>query len=151
MYHRVVSTDSRPWLTGDLWVSELERIRTLVAAATAPERASVPVPELVALVATLRDEVGLTLDLPSSRSLGYPVVVVRPPSGPRTVDLSVLSPRERQVAALITEGLRNREIADKLGISLGTAKDHVHHILDKTGLGSRAAVAVAYALDPSAA
>ncbi|MEM6997011.1 MAG: LuxR C-terminal-related transcriptional regulator [Myxococcota bacterium] len=42
--------------------------------------------------------------------------------------------------------MRNRAIGERLGITVPTVKDHVHHILDKTGLTSRAAVAVAYAL-----
>ena len=51
-----------------------------------------------------------------------------------------LSRRELEVAALVAAGLRNRVIGERLFISLGTVKDHVHAILTKTGLEGRAAV-----------
>lgn len=55
--------------------------------------------------------------------------------------LATLSPRERQVAALVTRGCSNREIAEALVIAPRTADTHVTHILDKLGLHSRAQVA----------
>lgn len=55
--------------------------------------------------------------------------------------LPALSERERQVAALIGRGLTNDQIAAELWISVATVKDHVHHILSKTGLANRTAVA----------
>jgi DNA-binding NarL/FixJ family response regulator len=42
-----------------------------------------------------------------------------------------LTPRERGIAALVSEGLSNKEIAVRLGIELCTVKNHVHHILQK--------------------
>jgi DNA-binding NarL/FixJ family response regulator len=53
----------------------------------------------------------------------------------------VLTRREREVAALIAQGLMNREIADRLIISEMTADSHVSHILRKLGFRSRAQVA----------
>jgi LuxR family maltose regulon positive regulatory protein len=44
---------------------------------------------------------------------------------------SILSEREIEVLRLIAEGLSNQQIADKLIISLGTAKNHVHNIIEK--------------------
>ena len=55
-----------------------------------------------------------------------------------------LSDREREVAVLVAAGFSNRQIADALFISLATVKDHVHAILAKTGLDSRARVAAAW-------
>jgi DNA-binding NarL/FixJ family response regulator len=52
-----------------------------------------------------------------------------------------LSPREREVAALIGAGLTNREIAASLIISEATVKVHVRHILEKLKARSRAEVA----------
>jgi DNA-binding CsgD family transcriptional regulator len=52
-----------------------------------------------------------------------------------------LSPREREVAALIGAGLTNREIATSLVISEATVKVHVRHILEKLKARSRAEVA----------
>jgi len=45
--------------------------------------------------------------------------------------LSVLSPRQREVALLVTRGLANKEIARELGLSQGTVKLHVHSIFLK--------------------
>lgn len=52
----------------------------------------------------------------------------------------ILTPREVQVVGLITEGLRNKEIAVTLGISEQTAKVHVKNILAKLRVNDRAAV-----------
>ncbi|MFG3258848.1 ATP-binding protein [Streptomyces sp. NPDC048172] len=48
-----------------------------------------------------------------------------------------LTRREREVAALVAEGLTNREIAERLVVSKRTADAHVEHILTKLGLTSR--------------
>jgi len=49
-----------------------------------------------------------------------------------------LSDQELRVLSLIIEGKSNQEIADHLVISLGTAKWHVHNVLQKLGAGNRA-------------
>jgi DNA-binding NarL/FixJ family response regulator len=48
-----------------------------------------------------------------------------------------LTARQRQVAALIQDGLSNKEIASRLSIELPTVKNHVHTILEKLELHSR--------------
>lgn len=53
-----------------------------------------------------------------------------------------LSPREAEVAALVAEGLANRQIAERLVISERTAGNHVAHILTKLGFTSRSQIAV---------
>jgi non-specific serine/threonine protein kinase len=53
----------------------------------------------------------------------------------------LLSPREREVAALLPQGWTNRQIAEALTITEGTANLHVKHILAKLGFTSRAQVA----------
>jgi two-component system nitrate/nitrite response regulator NarL len=50
---------------------------------------------------------------------------------------SRLTIRERQVLALLTQGLSNKEIGDSLGISAVTVKNHVHHLLTKIGARDR--------------
>jgi DNA-binding NarL/FixJ family response regulator len=59
--------------------------------------------------------------------------------------LDGLSPREREVLALIGEGATNGEIALRLGIAEGTVKTHVGGVFAKLGLRDRAA-AVIFAL-----
>lgn len=54
---------------------------------------------------------------------------------------SRLTPRERQVAALVSRGLSNQEIAGQLQVSPRTAETHVQHILNKLGFDSRAQIA----------
>jgi len=56
-----------------------------------------------------------------------------------------LSAREEQVAALVAEGLSNRQIAHRLHLSERTAENHVTHILTKLGFDSRARIAAWYA------
>jgi DNA-binding CsgD family transcriptional regulator len=53
-----------------------------------------------------------------------------------------LTRREREVAALVSQGLTNRDIAQHLFIAEKTAENHVQHILAKLGLSSRSQIAV---------
>jgi ATP/maltotriose-dependent transcriptional regulator MalT len=54
----------------------------------------------------------------------------------------VLSPREREVLAMLGQGLTNREIAAALFIAESTAKVHVRHIFDKLGVRTRTEAAL---------
>lgn len=51
---------------------------------------------------------------------------------------ATLTPREREVLALITEGLGNAQIAERLSISDKTVRNHISNIFDKLGVWSRA-------------
>jgi DNA-binding NarL/FixJ family response regulator len=53
-----------------------------------------------------------------------------------------LTPRERQVLALIGKGASNREIAQELFLSEGTVKNHVTNILGRLGLRDRTQAAL---------
>jgi DNA-binding NarL/FixJ family response regulator len=56
-----------------------------------------------------------------------------------------LTPRERDVLGRVAEGLQNKEIAQKLDISVATVRNHVHNLLDKLGVHSKLeAISLAY-------
>lgn len=57
--------------------------------------------------------------------------------------LEALSPREKEIALLIAQGLGNAEIAEKLFISMPTVKTHVARILEKLQVSNRVQIAIA--------
>ncbi|MFC8130898.1 LuxR C-terminal-related transcriptional regulator [Streptomyces sp. NPDC057302] len=59
-----------------------------------------------------------------------------------------LTPREREIAGLLAEGLSNREIGRRLFIELSTVKNHVHNILEKLRLTGRSGAASWYEAQP---
>jgi two-component system, NarL family, nitrate/nitrite response regulator NarL len=67
------------------------------------------------------------------------------PTTPSTNEKN-LTHREREILHLIAQGYGNREIAQELTIELGTAKNHVHNILDKLNVKTRRDAAVYYSL-----
>ncbi len=58
---------------------------------------------------------------------------------------SLLTPKELEVARLVTDGCTNPEIAAELLVSVGTVNAHVHVILGKLGARRRAEIAKWYA------
>jgi DNA-binding NarL/FixJ family response regulator len=65
-----------------------------------------------------------------------------PEEQPSFEGLDELTPREREVLALVAEGLNNAEIAQKLFLSPLTAKTHVSRILNKLGARDRVQLVV---------
>ena len=59
-------------------------------------------------------------------------------AGTRDDPFATLSPREREILGLITEGLGNAEIGERLAISEKTVRNHVSSVYDKLGVWSRA-------------
>jgi two-component system, NarL family, nitrate/nitrite response regulator NarL len=55
---------------------------------------------------------------------------------------SRLTAREHQIAELVEQGLRNRDIGRTLGIQTGTVKIHLKHIFEKTGVRGRYSLAL---------
>lgn len=55
-----------------------------------------------------------------------------------------LSPREKEVAELLTKGKSYQVIAKQLGISPATVRQHVHKILEKTGCATRVELAIKF-------
>jgi DNA-binding NarL/FixJ family response regulator len=97
----------------------------------------VPAAELVeAVIAAARGEPRIAAAM-AGRMLaelgGRPVAADDP--------LGVLSEREREVLTLLAEGLRNREIAERLIIREATVKTHVRHVLEKLRFRNRAEAA----------
>lgn len=120
-------------------------VRAALRGLTGP-RAGVPLRALAALGAGAT--VPLSLDLASARRIGVPVVVLREAGAAPSLDthkeiLGTLTAREREVALLVARGWTNRQIADDLCVTVATVKDHVHRCLAKTGLATRARLAVA--------
>jgi DNA-binding NarL/FixJ family response regulator len=56
---------------------------------------------------------------------------------PEALKIQSLTPRERQIVALVTEGLTNKDVADRLCISEATARNHLTSILDKLDVTDR--------------
>ena len=54
----------------------------------------------------------------------------------------VLTEREREIVALLADGLRNRQIAERLGITERTTESHLEHVRGKLGMHSRSEIAV---------
>ena len=97
----------------------------------------VPPAELIeAVLAVARGEPRIAPSM-ASRMLADLGRGAAPPEDP----LETLTDREREVLALIAEGLRNREIADRLVISEPTVKTHVRHVLEKLRIRNRAEAA----------
>jgi DNA-binding NarL/FixJ family response regulator len=59
--------------------------------------------------------------------------------------LAVLSDRQHEVALLVCGGLSNKMIANKLGVSEGTIKCHLHTTFEKLGVTSRIALMITLA------
>lgn len=55
---------------------------------------------------------------------------------------AVLSQRERDIANCISEGLNNKEIAERLCVSEGTVKNHLTNVLEKLNLRDRTQLAI---------
>ncbi len=64
-------------------------------------------------------------------------------SAPQQQAYEEFTDREQEIAALLVEGLTNRQIADRLYISEGTVKNYISAIYDKTGIHDRVKLVVA--------
>src|SRR4051794_16167858 len=64
------------------------------------------------------------------------------PSAPRDRERSPLSQREREIVALVAQGFKNKEMAEKMFISEQTVKNHLHNIFDKLGVSDRLELAL---------
>jgi len=68
--------------------------------------------------------------------------VPAPQTAPRDRERSPLSQREREIVALVAQGFKNKEMAEKMFISEQTVKNHLHNIFDKLGVSDRLELAL---------
>jgi predicted ATPase/DNA-binding NarL/FixJ family response regulator len=84
---------------------------------------------------------GRTMPVQQATDLALAVASGTVPGDPDRPQQVTLTPRERQVAALVASGRTNRQIGRVLGISEKTAEVHLHHVMSKLDARSRAEVA----------
>jgi DNA-binding NarL/FixJ family response regulator len=63
-------------------------------------------------------------------------------AGAKGRERSPLSTREREIVALVAQGYKNKEMAEKMFISEQTVKNHLHNIFDKLGVSDRLELAL---------
>ena len=66
-----------------------------------------------------------------------PVAAMQQASPARERERSPLSQREREIVALVAQGFKNKEMAEKMFISEQTVKNHLHNIFDKLGVSDQ--------------
>lgn len=108
-----------------------------------------PVAELVTLTAPGGRRVELTMSPVTDAGTNLVLVSGHDPDARLRDALTVpggggekLAPRELIVARLVGMGLRNREIAERMGLTEGTVKMYLHSLFAKTGVASRTELAV---------
>lgn len=99
--------------------------------------------DLIHVLRTVSAGASMVMPAAARRSLqGLPRQGRAHGTGRRAADLT---PRESEVIVLLAQGKSNAEVAEKLSVSLATVRSHVHHVLRKMGVSTRAqAVAIAY-------
>ena len=117
---------ARPLDTEQAWNSAVERV---LAQALGPQDAD----RLV--------HAGRTMPAQQVMDLAMAVASGAAAGDPDRTQQVPLTPRERQVAALVASGRTNRQIGRVLGISEKTAEVHLHHVMSKLDVRSRAEVA----------
>jgi non-specific serine/threonine protein kinase len=133
----------------DLPLSPIDRAdydRNVVAARAQLDEATFAASWAVGRALSLEQAIAEALRIP----VEAPAQLETPEQAPQPASagadrLGMLTPRERQVLALIAQGYTNRAIADTLVIAERTAEIHVSNILGKLGVTSRTQAA-AYAL-----
>jgi DNA-binding NarL/FixJ family response regulator len=81
---------------------------------------------------------------PMTRKIARKVVQYFHELGEVSPESQKLSRREQETLALLTEGYRYKEIADKLGLSFNTVREYVHSIYAKLHVTSRTEAAVKF-------
>jgi DNA-binding CsgD family transcriptional regulator len=114
-------------------VAASEALRTALAAALDAD----PAFEVVWIGSVLGD-VGPSADVVLVAGPAGSESVVDGPAPRAGADDTALSNREREILALLADGLGNKQIAARLGISANTVKTHLELLFEKLGVSSRA-------------
>lgn len=136
----VAATRERTGMTGSMWPELRDRAAQtarailgedgFVSAVAAGRR--LPAPAVLAEALAVAEALATAADAPEA------VHAVSPESGPTvTATAYGLSPREREVLALLAKRFTDREIAAALFITRRTAETHVKHVLAKLGAANR--------------
>jgi DNA-binding CsgD family transcriptional regulator len=113
-------------------VSEELRARLAAALATDPAFEVVAVGATTSDVGQSADVLLVASDVDESAPQADEEGSARAPGG------TLLTNREREILALLADGLGNKQIAARLGISPNTVKTHLELLFDKIGVSSRA-------------
>jgi DNA-binding CsgD family transcriptional regulator len=134
-------------------VGEINQAISLTIGAAVLDRA--PVERWLRQSLEIFERVGAVTDAERVRSLmrGAGLAVPRKkrtaPDVPEPLRQAGVTVREAEVLSLIADGLTNREIAERLYLSVRTVESHISSLLVKTGAGSRAAL-IALGIDARA-
>jgi DNA-binding NarL/FixJ family response regulator len=71
-----------------------------------------------------------------------PLLQMTSPAVSRERERSPLSPREDEIVAFVSQGFKNKEMAEKMFISEQTVKNHLHNIFDKLNVSDRLELAL---------
>jgi pimeloyl-ACP methyl ester carboxylesterase/DNA-binding CsgD family transcriptional regulator len=129
---------------------QLARVRAPTLVIHARDDAVTPIEEGRILASRIPDAQFVELDSPNHVLLdGEPAwerfkgavlefVGLEAPQAGEDPAFGALSPREREILTLITEGLSNAEIAERLSLSEKTVRNHLSSVFDKLGVWTRA-------------
>jgi DNA-binding NarL/FixJ family response regulator len=84
---------------------------------------------------------------PMSREIARKVIDFfqdKPKPADTSSDVENLSPREREILDLLTQGFADKEIADRIGVKHGTVRWHLQHVYEKLHVRSRTEAALKF-------
>lgn len=114
-------------------VAPSEELRVALAAALQAN----PAFEIVGVVAS-EEDIPASADVVLVARAGDDAPAIVRPTRRDSISGIALTTREREVLALLADGLGNKQIAARLGISTNTVKTHLELLFDKLGVSSRA-------------
>jgi DNA-binding NarL/FixJ family response regulator len=82
--------------------------------------------------------------VPMSREIARKVIASFQNPVTASTEVEELSPREREILELLTQGFANKEIARRLGVNDGTVRWHLSHVYDKLHVRSRTEAALKF-------